>query len=168
MLVLGYNFTSAGLAVGFNLFVGIVLSAKISGGMFNPAVTISVYLAEGTIIKNIGLVLSIIASQTIGAYFGIIYGHFCLGQPAFLCPYDQATGCANYDGFGKVFLLELWCTFFFCMCILCQIHSRTQESRDGILQAGAISFTLLAMINTAGSISGGCFNPAFGFAQTTY
>ena len=24
------------------------------------------------------------------------------------------------------------------------------------------------MINTAGSISGGCFNPAFGFAQTTY
>lgn len=45
MLVLGYNFTSAGLAVGFNLFVGIVLAAKISGGHFNPAVTISVHMA---------------------------------------------------------------------------------------------------------------------------
>lgn len=48
MLVLGYNFTSAGLAVGFNLFVGIIMSAKVSGGMFNPAVTIAVYTAEGT------------------------------------------------------------------------------------------------------------------------
>lgn len=32
MLVLGYNFTSAGLAVAFNLFVGILLAAKVSGG----------------------------------------------------------------------------------------------------------------------------------------
>lgn len=53
MLVLGYNFTSAGLAVAFNLFVGILMSAKVSGGMFNPAVTIAVYTAEGTFVKNI-------------------------------------------------------------------------------------------------------------------
>ena len=79
MLVLGYNFTSAGLAVGFNLFVGIVMSAKVSGGMFNPAVTIGVYLAEGTFMKNIVLILMIILGQIIGAYFGILYAHFCLG-----------------------------------------------------------------------------------------
>ena len=53
MLVLGYNFTSAGLAVCFNLFVGILMSAKVSGGMFNPAVTVAVYLAEGSFIKNL-------------------------------------------------------------------------------------------------------------------
>jgi glycerol uptake facilitator-like aquaporin len=67
-----------------------------------------------------------------------------------------------------VFLLEFWCTFFFVMVILCQIHTNTQESKDGVLQAAAIAFTLLAMIETAGSISGGCFNPAFGLTQTTY
>ena len=168
MLVLGYNFTSAGLAVGFNLFVGIIMSAKVSGAMFNPAVTVAVYTAEGTFLKNIQLILMIIASQIVGAYFGILYAHFCLGAPAFLCPYDQATGCDTYDGFGKVFLLEFWCTFFFCFCILCQVHTKTQESKDGILQAASIAFTLLAMINTAGAISGGCFNPAFGLTQTTY
>ena len=59
MLVLGYNFTSAGLAVGFNLFVGILMSAKVSGGMFNPAVTIAVYTAEGTFWKNKILILMI-------------------------------------------------------------------------------------------------------------
>ena len=88
MLVLGYNFTSAGLAVGFNLFVGILMSAKVSGGMFNPAVTIGVYTADKTFLKNIVLIVMIIISQVLGAYFGIIYAHFCLGQPAFLCPYD--------------------------------------------------------------------------------
>jgi glycerol uptake facilitator-like aquaporin len=36
------------------------------------------------------------------------------------------------------------------------------------LKAAAIAFTLLAMIQTAGAISGGCFNPAFGLTQTTY
>ena len=74
----------------------------------------------------------------------------------------------TYDGFGKVFLLEFWCTFFFVQCIVCQVNKKAQESRDGILQAAAIAFTLLAMIETAGAISGGCFNPAFGIAQTTY
>lgn len=48
------------------------------------------------------------------------------------------------------------------------MHTKTQESKDGILQAASIAFTLLAMINTAGAISGGCFNPAFGLTQTTY
>ena len=51
MLLLGYNFTSAGLAVGFNLFVGILLANKVSGGMFNPAVTAAVYLSQGKLIK---------------------------------------------------------------------------------------------------------------------
>ena len=88
MLVLGYNFTSAGLAVGFNLFVGIIMSAKVSGGMFNPAVTIAIYTADATFLKNIVLIIMVIVSQIIGAYFGIIYAHFCLGTPAVLCPYD--------------------------------------------------------------------------------
>jgi glycerol uptake facilitator-like aquaporin len=51
MLLLGYNFTSAGLAVGFNLFVGIILAGKVSGGMFNPAVTLAVYAVDSKLIK---------------------------------------------------------------------------------------------------------------------
>lgn len=37
-----------------------------------------------------------------------------------------------------------------------------------MLQAAAIAVTLFAMIQFAGPISGGCFNPAFGLTQTTY
>jgi glycerol uptake facilitator-like aquaporin len=57
MLLLGYNFTATGLAVAFSLFVGIILGAKISGGMFNPAVTVAVYLWTGNILKEIDLFL---------------------------------------------------------------------------------------------------------------
>lgn len=62
MLVLGYNFTAAGLAVGFNLFVGILMAAKVSGGMFNPAVTFAVYTAQGKLFTHSMLVGSIIIS----------------------------------------------------------------------------------------------------------
>ncbi len=105
----------------------------------------------------------ILLAQITGAYFGIFYAHFVLGTPAMLCPYDQATGCL-VDGFGMVFLLEFWCTFFFCLCILCQCDEKSQESTDGVLKAGAIAFTLMAMICTAGAVTGGCFNPAFGLS----
>ena len=169
MLVLGYNFTNAGLAVAFNLFIGILMAGKVSGGMFNPAVTIAVYLSRGELTAKWKLVIMTILSQVVGAYFGIIYAHFVIGYPAFLCPFDQATGCISPDTqYFKVFLLEFWCTFFFCICILCEINSDASESRDGVLKAAAIAMTLYAMITTAGAISGGCFNPAFGFTQTTY
>ena len=112
----------------------------------------------------------IICFQILGAYFGIIMGHFCIGEPAFLCPFESRVGCLQDDenDWLKVCLLEFWCTFFFCLCILCQIFTRTQDSQDGVLQAGAIAATLYAMIQFAGPISGGCFNPAFGLTQTTY
>jgi len=88
MLVLGYNFTSAGLAVCFNLFVAILMSAKISGAMFNPAVTIALSLINGNIQKQTIFVVLVICSQILGAYFGIIFAHIILGEIAFLCPYD--------------------------------------------------------------------------------
>jgi glycerol uptake facilitator-like aquaporin len=118
--------------------------------------------------KNLQIIGMTILSQILGAYFGIIYAHFCLGAPALLCPYDTNYGCVSVDAHGRVFFLELWCTFFFCLCILCQVNAPAQETKDGVLAAGAIAFTLMAMIHTAGSISGGCFNPAFGLTQTTY
>jgi glycerol uptake facilitator-like aquaporin len=92
-------------------------------------------------------------SQILGAFFGIIYADFCMDQPEYLYPSTAQKGCITYDSFGQIFLLEFWCTLFFVTVILCQIHSNTQESNNGILHAAAISFTLLAMIETAGTIS---------------
>jgi glycerol uptake facilitator-like aquaporin len=111
----------------------------------------------------------IICFQILGAYFGIILGHVTMGEPSFLCPFEGRIGCLMYEEhWVKVFLLEFWCTFFFTLCILCQIFTRTQDSRDGVVQAGAIAMTLYAMITFAGPITGGCFNPAFGITQSTY
>ena len=88
MIVMGYNFTSAGAAVCFNYFVGILMAGRISGAMFNPAVTISIHVANGTLWTYTQFITLIISFQILGAYFGIIYAHLCLGQPAFLCPFD--------------------------------------------------------------------------------
>jgi glycerol uptake facilitator-like aquaporin len=76
------------LAVAFNLFIAILMSAKVSGGMCNPAVAISCFITNGKFFSEIGLLLMIILSQVIGAYCGIIYAHFVVGAPAMLCPFD--------------------------------------------------------------------------------
>ena len=120
MIVLGYNFTNAGLAVCFNLFVGSLIASKISGAMFNPAITFALYFTEGTLFKDSQLILMIICFQIFGAYCGIILAHLCLGSPAFLCPFEDMRGCLRYkEDWIKVFLLEFWCTFFFVLCFLC-------------------------------------------------
>jgi glycerol uptake facilitator-like aquaporin len=89
MLLLGYNFTNDGVAVAFSLFVGIIIAHKVSGGAFNPAVTLAIYIFDGSIKQNFVLVIMTILSQIIGAYFGIIYAHIVIGSPAVLCPYNS-------------------------------------------------------------------------------
>jgi glycerol uptake facilitator-like aquaporin len=62
MLTLGYNFTNDGAAVAFSLFVGILIANKVSGGMFNPAVSIAVYVSSGKIKTHILLfIITILA-----------------------------------------------------------------------------------------------------------
>jgi len=62
MLLLGYNLTTDGVAVAFSLFVGILLAGKVSGAQFNPAITICIYVSDGSFISNIGLVVITIIS----------------------------------------------------------------------------------------------------------
>eukprot|EP00349_Pseudokeronopsis_sp_Brazil_P009597 CAMPEP_0202968794 /NCGR_PEP_ID=MMETSP1396-20130829/14243_1 /ASSEMBLY_ACC=CAM_ASM_000872 /TAXON_ID= /ORGANISM="Pseudokeronopsis sp., Strain Brazil" /LENGTH=72 /DNA_ID=CAMNT_0049695527 /DNA_START=55 /DNA_END=273 /DNA_ORIENTATION=+ len=61
MLLLGYNF-NGGIAVAFALFVGIIMAGKISGAMFNPAVSIAVFVSSGRIKTEFILFLMVVAS----------------------------------------------------------------------------------------------------------
>jgi glycerol uptake facilitator-like aquaporin len=62
----------------------------------------------------------------------------------------------------------MWCTFFFCLLILVQITKPDpiidgkKVPKDGVIIAATIAFTLMAMLETAGAVTGGCLNPAFG------
>jgi glycerol uptake facilitator-like aquaporin len=68
----GANGGAQAYAVGITIFANIMFFGAVSGGHFNPAVTIGVYIREGDYGGNAIFMLLIIASQLIGASFGCV------------------------------------------------------------------------------------------------
>jgi glycerol uptake facilitator-like aquaporin len=59
----------AGFAVPIALFAIIMMIGSVSGGHVNPAVSTSVFIAEGKM-GNFGYLLGIVAAQVLGAFIG--------------------------------------------------------------------------------------------------
>ena len=69
---------SPGLAAPLALFASASIFGTVSGGHFNPAVTIGVYIREGNYIKNLPFCIGIIASQIAGALTGMLLSYLAL------------------------------------------------------------------------------------------
>ena len=61
--------TSNPVSISFSLFASIMLFGSITGGHFNPAVTLGVYIKEAKWSKNLRWLLIVIFSQLCGAMF---------------------------------------------------------------------------------------------------
>lgn len=66
-----------------------------------------------------------------------------------------------YDAFQ----CEMICTSIFVLICLLNKTGKTKPTKQGLLSAVAVSFTLLAMLAVTGNVSGGCLNPAVGLAM---
>lgn len=167
--------------VALSLFASVVLLGGVTGGHFNPAVTIGVYLAEAKFATNFLFMIEIIISQCIGGLIAIAMAYPSLydsatGKPVEgwtvkLCPKYFFTADAQCDAqfHGHYHLTlntlvnEIVCTFIFVSVILMVKNASINPNRDGIAGALAVVATLMGMIKT-GMRLGACFNPAVGLA----
>lgn len=167
--------------VGMVVFVLIQIFGNISGGHFNPAVTLAVLFKEGkeNWMRNFTFTIMIIIAQGIGAVIGtaITAGGFSFEKQgdakkitengyhvAQLCP---ANGC-NDDGeiIIKVLFAEATCTFLFISMVLMVVkHNGASEMP---INALCIGLSLYLAITMASGISGGCINPAVGLLQSLF
>ncbi len=141
----------APLAIGATLMVMIYAGGHISGGHFNPAVSVAVYL-RGKLDR--GDLLPYIASQIFGGIIGSAVALFFLGclQHAGIAPRENDPICALAAEFIGTFALA-WVV----------LNVATTKSNAGNSHYGlAIGFTVMAMAYTLGGVSGGAFNPAVG------
>jgi aquaporin Z len=136
----------APLAIGSALMVMIFAGGHISGGHFNPAVTLGVWLRGKCAGKDVAPYM---ISQIIGAVLAAFAVKFLKGGAA-ATPLQPATLPA--------LLAEFLFTFALVYVVL---NSATAKGTSGNSFYGlAIGFTVLVGAFSVGNISGGAFNPA--------
>ena len=138
----------APLAIGCALMVMIFAGGHISGGHYNPAVTLAVFIRGKCPAAD---VVPYIVSQVLGAIVAAIAVTFLLGGGAVTAKDISAT-------IPQVLLAEFLFTFALCYVVLnvATADATANNSFYGL----AIGFTVLTGAVAVGGISGGVFNPA--------
>ncbi len=140
----------APLAIGASLMIMVYMGGHISGGHYNPAVTLAVALRGR--LPNRQVVPYWIA-QLVGAVLAALVVKGVLGHTFAPAP---AAGASPLGALGIEFLY----TFALCLVVL---QTATSAKTQGNSYYGlAIGFTIVVAAFAGGPISGGAFNPAVG------
>jgi aquaporin Z len=140
----------APLAIGASLMVMVYMGGHVSGGHYNPAVTLAVLL-RGKLQK--GDVLPYMVAQVVGALAAAVVVYVVVGRTFAPAPAQGASMLG-------ALLVEVLYTTALCLVVL---HSATAPQTTGNSFYGlAIGFTVTAAAFAGGPISGGAFNPAVG------
>ncbi len=155
-LLLAALFSGNPIAIGLMLMAMVYCGGHISGGHYNPAVTLAVWLRTGL---GAYWAVGYAIAQTIGAfvasyYFSLITGNIPLIQPAATIEPWKAT------------CIESLLTFAFCFAILNIVYSSKLKGND--VYGLVIGLSLTALIFTGHSVSGAIFNPAIGAGVLLY
>jgi len=138
------------LAIGSALMIMVYAGGHISGGHYNPAVTLGV-LMRGKV--SGGDAPMYIISQILGAILAAVVGASLLDKGSIM------GGTGMPDNTTAAFVAELLGTFALVWVVL---QTATTKSTAGNSYYGlAIGFTVVVMAYALGGFgTGGCFNPA--------
>lgn len=136
----------APLAIGASLMVMIYAGGHISGGHFNPAVTLAVFVRGRIEVKD---VIPYWIAQVAAGIAAACVAVFLVGK--------SGTPMA-LTNLGPVFVAEFLFTFALAYVV---VNSATAKANAGNSFYGlAIGFTVVVGAFAVGGISGGAFNPA--------
>lgn len=187
----GSHSDSWGIAGPLALFAVASIFGGVSGGHFNPAVTLGVYIREKNYAENFLFMVMIIASQISGALVGMMLAYLVLrvakdgeytvlpGNVPLLLPSefmipDGTTGVKPIDS-GSVTLdeaftttyMEVICTFIFVLTILHVTGKHTSGGDTGAWTLPVICLVLWALCSVD-NYTGASFNPALATGSTVF
>ncbi len=147
-LVLVIALTGNPFAIGITLMVMVYMGGHISGGHYNPAVTLAVWI-RGKLKAN--KIFGYMSSQVLGAFAAAFIAYILIGRPFVPSP---TIGVVMW----KSILVEILFTFALCSVVLAVATSKKLEGNH--IYGLAIGFTLAVGAFAGGGISGGAYNPA--------
>lgn len=140
----------APLAIGCSLMIMVYMGGHISGGHYNPAVSLAAMM-RGAL--PAGQLVPYWVAQVLGAVVAALAAKFITGQTFAPAP---GPGVAA----GPALLVEFLFTFALCIVVL---NTATARKTAGNSFYGlAIGFTVVVGAFAGGGTSGGAFNPAVG------
>jgi aquaporin Z len=148
--------TLAPLAIGATLMVMIYAGGHISGGHFNPAVTLGA-LVRGRIGGGDAVAYWVV--QVVGGILGGLLARWVI------FPHRDVATTLSGHLLGAAFVVELLFTFALVYVVLNVATSKDHPNNS--FYGLAIGFTVLAGAFAAGGISGGAFNPAVSLGAAT-
>lgn len=149
-LVVAQGALLAAVAIGFVLMVMVYAGGHVSGGHYNPAVTLGAVLRGALPGREL---LPYWLAQLLGAVLAAAAARWIAGLPFTVAP-------AGGVGLAPALAVELLFTFALVYVVLA---SATAKATSGNSFYGlAIGGTVLAGALAGGGISGGAFNPAVG------
>ena len=142
----------APLAIGTALAVMVYAGGYISGGHYNPAVTVSVWLRGKTGPRQ---AVQYVVAQAVAGVVAALIVSYLKGSPVLTPAQPEVL---------PALLAEFLFTFALCYVVL---NVATAKQTEGNSYFGfAIGFTVLVGAYAVGSVSGGAFNPAVALGIT--
>jgi aquaporin Z len=148
----------AAVAIGCSLMIMVYMGGHISGGHYNPAVSLAVLLRGKLALYEF---VAYVLFQLLGGVAAALTANLILRNTTkstfALAPAE------NVGAWGAV-LVEALYTFALCLVVL---NVATSKKTDGNSYYGlAIGFTIVVAAIAGGGLSGGAFNPAVGTGPT--
>ena len=136
------------------LFVAICFSGRYTGGCFNGAIALAVYVFNiSNFAKNLPTLILTNLVELAGSLTGIFLAFTFLGTSiSYVSPGDNASPL-------MVIYIETVASFFMISFVMYCKTAELAASKDGMIMAFFICLFIFATASMAGPVSGGCVNP---------
>ena len=151
LLLLTVSLIGNPIATGMALVALVYMGGHISGGHYNPAISLGAWINGKLKTKEFGYY---VLSQLIGGFVASIFYFLLIGKRYFAAP---GVGV----GYWKVMLLEMIFTFFLVFVAL--TFAMAPKLKTSQMYGLAIGFTLLAI-----SFLGGTYNPMVSISSSLF
>ncbi|KAI4807690.1 hypothetical protein KUCAC02_027481 [Chaenocephalus aceratus] len=152
-----FGVLQAAMAHGMALAVLIMLFGEISGGHFNPVVSVSVYLCGG---MKVALLLPYILAQMLGGMLGAALTRGVFPDNIYNASFGGSFLVGPTADLAKITLAEVIMTLFLT---LAACMGAVNKKTSSPVAAFCIGLTVSANILAGGQLSGACMNPARAF-----
>lgn len=146
--------TLSPLSIGAILMCMIYATGVVSGGHFNPAVTVAVHLVHPDKVP-VRKLLNYLIAQLLGGFIGALVGWWIMGHTVTLTPGEGRTA---FDA------MSAEVAFAVALCFVVLNVATTKQDANNQYFGLAIGFTVISAAFGIGPVSGCALNPAVSFS----